>query len=77
MTTIIDRPTTDEIRAARADANLDRAAAAALVHLGHAVRWAEYETGTRAIDMAKWELFLLKTDQHPDLRAARRRASTT
>jgi hypothetical protein len=73
--TTLERPTTDEIRAARADANLDRAAAAALVHLGHAVRWAEYETGARGIDLAKWELFLLKTDQHPDLKAPRRRVA--
>ena len=72
--TDITRPTTDEIRAAREVSKLDRAAAAALVHLGHAVRWAEYETGARGIDMAKWELFLLKTGQHPDLKASRRRA---
>jgi len=71
--TTLERPTTDEIRAARADANLDRAQAAALVHLGHAVRWAEYETGVRTIDVARWELFLLKTDQHPELKAPRRR----
>jgi len=73
MTDTITRPTTDEIRAARAESKLDRASAAALVHLGHAVRWAEYETGARAIDLAKWELFLLKTGQHPDMKVMRRR----
>jgi hypothetical protein len=71
----VNRPSLEEIRAARVAAELDRAAAAELVHLGHAVRWAEYETGARGIDMAKWELFLLKTGQHPDMKAIRKRAA--
>jgi hypothetical protein len=73
MTDII-QPNPDEVRAAREDAKLDRASAASLVHLGHAVRWAEYETGQRCIDTARWELFLLKTGQHPDQKLIRRSA---
>lgn len=71
--TSIEHPSAAEIRATRNLANLTRVEAAALVHLGHPVRWAEYETGMRNIDIARWELFLLKTDQHPDLKAPRRR----
>jgi len=59
----IKRPTPDQVRAARTAAGLTQAAAAALVHLSGQVRWAEYENGTRNIDLARWELFLLKTGQ--------------
>jgi hypothetical protein len=71
----IHRPTADEIRAARIEAELDRAAAAALVHLGHANRWAEYENEARTISLATWELFLLKTGQHPQLKATRKKVA--
>lgn len=54
------------IRAARMAADLTQAEAAELVHLGNATRWSEYERGTQAIDAARWELFLIKTYQHPD-----------
>lgn len=59
----IPDPTPEAVRAARAAAGLTQAAAAALVHLGEAMRWSEYERGVRTIDMARWELFLLKTGQ--------------
>lgn len=57
------RPTTKRIAAARAKAGLTQAEAAALVHLTSNIRWCEYETGTKPIDLARWELFLLKTGQ--------------
>lgn len=72
---MIARPTIEEIRAAREETGFDRAQCAALVHLGHANRWAEYETGARLIDLAKWELFLLKTGQHPQLKATRKKVA--
>ena len=56
-----------EILKARHTAGLSQSAAAALVHLGSGMRWSEYERGTRNIDPARWELFLLLTDQHPRL----------
>ena len=68
----ITQPCAEEIRAVRADSKLTQAEAAALVHLGHRMRWTEYETGVRNIDLARWELFLLKTNQHPALVARRR-----
>ena len=61
-----------EILKARQTAGLSQSAAAALVHLGSGMRWSEYERGTRNIDPARWELFLLLTDQHPRLTAIAR-----
>lgn len=57
----VPAPTPEAVRAARAAAGLTQAAAAALVHLGEAMRWSEYERGVRTIDTARWELFLVKT----------------
>jgi DNA-binding XRE family transcriptional regulator len=76
----IRHPTKDEIREARIRAGLRQEDAANLVHLGHLQRWGEYERGDRNIDVSRWELFLIKTDQHPlySLKARKhpRRAST-
>lgn len=62
----ITAPTTDQIKAARHAAQLSQSEAAALVHLGSSQRWAEYEQGKRNIDTARFELFLIKTDQSRD-----------
>lgn len=59
----------DQVRAARLRAGLTQEQAAYLVHLSSAVRWSEYERGVRQIDPARWELFLLLTNQHSRLRA--------
>lgn len=59
----------DQVLSARLRAGLTQAQAAYLVHLSSAVRWSEYERGVRQIDPARWELFLLLTNQHPRLRA--------
>lgn len=61
-------PRPSEVRAARKAAGLSQAAAAKLVFLSSRVRWTEYENGRRAPDPARWELFLLLTDQHPSYR---------
>jgi len=58
---IMKAPTPAEIRARREAAGLTQAQAAELVHLGAQPRWAEYENGERNIDLARWELFLIKT----------------
>jgi DNA-binding transcriptional regulator YiaG len=59
--------------AARERAQLTQADAANLVHLGATARWGEYEIGTRSPDPARFDLFLLLTDQHPQFRVAKRR----
>jgi putative transcriptional regulator len=59
----LKQPTPAEILAAREKAGLTQTQAAELVHLAHRVRWTEYETGTHAIDLARWELFLVKTSR--------------
>lgn len=53
-------PTPENLHALRVEAELTQAQAAALVHLGDKTRWSEYERGARAIDPARWELFLIK-----------------
>ncbi|MBL8518172.1 MAG: helix-turn-helix transcriptional regulator [Betaproteobacteria bacterium] len=59
----LPEPTADALRTARLAAELTQAQAAELVHLSSQTRWAEYENGTRNIDLARWELFLIKTKQ--------------
>lgn len=54
-------PTNEEVRAVRRAAKISQSKAATMVHLGSGARWSEYERGTRKIDLARWELFLLKT----------------
>jgi hypothetical protein len=58
-------PTPDLIRERRHAAGLTQAAAAKMVLLRDKARWSEYERGVEAIDVARWELFLLLTGQHP------------
>lgn len=57
----MDHPLPNEIIAARKAAGLTQAQAAELVHLGANTRWAEYENGTQRIDLARWELFIIKS----------------
>lgn len=78
MLNVLDFPTPAEIRAARDAAGHTQAQAATLVGLSGGIRWAEYErdqtTATsRRIDPARWQLYLLMTDQHPEWRLSRRR----
>lgn len=58
--------TPDEIRSTRKAAGLTQAASARLVHV--AIRtWKQYEAGDRTPHVAMWELYLLKSGQHPTL----------
>ena len=59
-------PTPANILKARERVKLTQGQAASLVHLSGKARWAEYEAGNRNIERARWELFLLKTGQHPN-----------
>lgn len=65
--------TAASVIAARLRSKLTQSAAAKLVHLGAVSRWGEYEAGMRTPDPARFELFLLLTDQHPVYRLAKRR----
>lgn len=60
----MNTPSAAQIRSARHTSGLTQRGAAALVHLRAPQRWAEYENGARRIDLARWELFLLKTGLH-------------
>lgn len=56
--------TPERIRAARTAADLTQTAAGELV--GGTLRtWQDWESGARAMPLPAWELFLLRTDQHP------------
>ena len=59
---VIASPT--DIRAARQTAGLSQTAAGALCHRSLRA-WQAVEAGDRALDPAAWELFLLRTGQHP------------
>lgn len=65
-------PSPAVITIARTAAGLSQAEAAHLVHLQAQPRWAEYENGKRRPDLARWELFLLLTNQHPNFRLTTR-----
>jgi DNA-binding XRE family transcriptional regulator len=58
------RPTADVVRPARKAAGLSQTAAADLISVSLRA-WQAYEAGDRAMPLAAWELFLLRTDQHP------------
>lgn len=64
-------PSPEEVRAAREAAGLNQTQAAAMVYLAGKNRWSEIENGVRPIEAARWELFLVKTGNHPDYRPAR------
>ena len=59
---VIASPT--DIRAARQAAGLSQTAAGALCHRSLRA-WQAVEAGDRKLDLAAWELFLLRTGQHP------------
>lgn len=56
-------PTPEQIREAREAAGMTQVEAAAVVHRGLAVRWSEWENGTRRMQPDTFELFLIKTGQ--------------
>lgn len=63
-------PAPADILAARTRAGLSQAEAAALVHRTERKRWSEWERGERSMQEAVWELFLMKTNQHPNFTVA-------
>lgn len=60
----LQQPSGDDVRAARLHCGQTQAQAAALVYRHDSARWREWERGApsgRVIDLAVWELYLLKT----------------
>lgn len=61
----MSEPTPDQIRAAREAAGLTQTEAAGLVR-AKLRAWQRWEAGERQMRASDWELFQLKTGQHPD-----------
>lgn len=63
---VVQGPSKEEVLEARDIAGMSQGQAAELTHLGSVARWSEYERGVRNMDAARYELFLIKTNQHPE-----------
>lgn len=61
----MNNPTPQEIAAARTTASQTTTEAAAEVHAA-ARTWQQWEAGDRKMPRAVWELYLLRTGQHPE-----------
>lgn len=59
------QPTREQIKEIRKLAGLTQQQAAELVHRADGARWREWEGGKYNIDLAVWELFLVKTGLRP------------
>lgn len=58
---VLARPTGTDIKAARlTPPKLTQQEAAEVVHRNDSARWREWESDRHPIDMAVWELFLIK-----------------
>ena len=57
----LKQPTQAEIKEVRKLTGLTQQSAAELVHRADGARWREWEGGKYQIDLAVWELFLVKT----------------
>ncbi|MGR9108715.1 MAG: hypothetical protein ACU843_17490 [Gammaproteobacteria bacterium] len=70
-----DQPTPEEIKQARLNAGLSAREAAKIVDVTQLTwqRWEGQSSRTTAIPAPHWELFLLRTDQHPKLELKVRR----
>ena len=60
-------PTSDEVRATRAAAGITQQRSAEMVYQASSSNWRAYESGRIKMHPCAWELFLLKTGQHPTL----------
>jgi DNA-binding XRE family transcriptional regulator len=70
----VESPTPEEVRAARIQADLTQAEAAACAGLANRPRWAEYEAGKFKMEPTRWAMFLLITGQYPGWYLAKIRA---
>jgi DNA-binding transcriptional regulator YiaG len=58
-------PTKEQIREARVAAGLTQAEAARIVHRPSYRTWQDWERGRTKMPLDAWELFMIKTGQHP------------
>jgi len=65
-------PTPDAILAARTEAGITQAEAAALVGLADRRGWWRVESGAAPLQPAMWAMFLLATGQHPTHKLTRK-----
>lgn len=68
----LEKPSQEMIRAARVAAGLTQSEAAAVVHRPSYRTWQDWERGQARMPLDAWELFLLKTGQHPRAQLAPR-----
>ena len=66
MSSLTNPPSAELVATARATAKLSQEEAAAVVHKTPRA-WRYWENGDRQMDLTTWELFLIKTDQHPKM----------
>lgn len=66
MTFGLIEPTPENLKLLRTEAGLTQKEAAHLVGLNHNYRWSEFERGALQISAERWELFLIKTGNHPE-----------
>ena len=67
----MNKPKAYEVTAARSAAGLTQQKAAALIGQDDRA-WRRYESGEMTMHPASWELFLLKTGQHPTMQLTSR-----
>lgn len=60
---VLKLPTAQRVREARAQYDLSPDEAAELVHVTTNA-WYKWEAGTRQMDLARWELFLIKAQEY-------------
>src|SRR5262245_28403908 len=68
------RPPATAVKAARLQAGLTHRQAAQVIHAGQA-RWLQWESGTRRMDRALWEYWLVQTNLHPLLSTGSRKTA--
>lgn len=61
----MEKPTPKAIKLARHNANLSKAEAAKILGANNALQWQLWEDGKVTMSRIEWEMFLLKTKQHP------------
>ncbi len=61
----MDKPTPKAIKVARHKANLSKSQAAKILGCDNGLQWQLWEDGKLNMSRIEWEMFLLKTKQHP------------
>lgn len=70
---LLPEPTPERLKMARELAGLTQTKIAEIAGLKAWQRWQEYEAGKHKMDPARWELLLLRLDQHPTMRLVKRK----